>query len=273
MKSYPPTYGQTSNRIPYVTFGEGTKTLLLLYGGPGNILPKGFTYATQVKDFFPLCKTYTIYLLMRKMGLSHGDTTETMAKHYAEMITRDFGGHVDAIIGYSYGGLIAQHFAADYPEFCQKIIFLSSTNENSAKGKEIDTKFAEYLSQRKKGKAFALMMDVIMNPGIVRSITKFLMRCIGPLIPVADYPEFSADVMIELEAELKHDAQAKLSKIPHSVLILLGDEDYYFSIESAEQMKAQIPHAKFVKLEKIGHEITHHPRFLEEVVKYLEISI
>mgnify|MGYP001278489597 CR=1 FL=1 len=104
MKKYPPIYGESSNRIPYVKFGEGPKTLLLFYGGPGNILPRGFTYATQVKDFFPFCEAFTIYLLMRRIGLAPGDTTESMARDYAEMIQADFSGHVDAIIGYSYGG-------------------------------------------------------------------------------------------------------------------------------------------------------------------------
>lgn len=271
-KTYPPTYGESSNRIPYVKFGSGQKILLLLSGGPGNILPKGLTYSAQVKDFLPLCKHYTIYLLMRKIGLKSGDTTESMAKDYAVMINNDFGGHVDVMIGYSYGGLIVQHFAADFPGLCPKTIILSSTNENKEQGLRIDTKFAEYLCQRKSGKAFALMMDVIMDPGLVRSMAKILMRCIGFLLPLPRYPEFVSDVKIELDAEIYHDASIKYKQITHPILVMIGTKDYYFSVESAQWMCKQIPNAKLVILSDIGHEITSHKDFIKYIFEYLDLE-
>jgi pimeloyl-ACP methyl ester carboxylesterase len=222
-----------------------------------------------VQDYFPLCENYTIYLMMRKIGLSPGATTETMAKDYA--IRTDFGGHVDAIIGYSYGGLIAQHFAADYPQLCQKIIFQSATNENTDQGEKIDTLFAQYLIEGKKGKAFALMMDVIVEPGLRRVLMKVLLRCIGPLIPLAKYPEFASDVKIELEAELNHDAGRKFKTISIPVLILIGTKDYYFSVQSAEWMAEQIPQSTLAILHDTGHESAKHEHFIKYIKKYLQI--
>jgi pimeloyl-ACP methyl ester carboxylesterase len=271
MKKYTPFYGQSSNRIPFVKFGNGSKTMLLFYGGPGNILPQGFTFEAQAKDYFPLCEDYTIYLLMRKIGLSSGDTTETMARDYADMIIQDFHGHVEAIIGYSYGGLIAQHFAADYPNLCQKIIIQSATNENTERGKQIDEKFAQYLIKRKKGHAFAISLEVIMEPGLKLKMMQCFMKCIGPFIPLPHYPEFASDVKIELEAELTHDASKKFAKISFPILIILGDKDYYFSIESAEWMLDQINEAKFLKLHNCGHQSSKHEYFIPNVKKYLEL--
>jgi len=40
-----------------------------------------------------------------------------------------------------------------------------------------------------------------------------IMMCIGPLIPIDNYPELASDVRIELEAELTHNASIKYKKI------------------------------------------------------------
>jgi pimeloyl-ACP methyl ester carboxylesterase len=97
------------------------------------------------------------------------------------------------------------------------------------------------------------------------------MRCIGPLIPIPKYPSFAPDLKIELHAELTHDASVKYPKISFPILVILGDKDYYFSIESGNQMCYQIKDAKFVLLEKTGHESSKHKDFIRYIRNYLEI--
>lgn len=109
MAKIKPEYGIFKDSIPYACFGEGDKILLLLFGGPGNEVPKGFIFNTMVKGLNPFVEEYTIYVVTRKSGLHEGYTTKDMSNDYAEMIRDEFGGKVDLIIGISYGGIIAQH--------------------------------------------------------------------------------------------------------------------------------------------------------------------
>lgn len=49
MTKIKPEYGIFKNSIPYARFGEGDKILLLLFGGPGNEVPKGFIFNIMAK--------------------------------------------------------------------------------------------------------------------------------------------------------------------------------------------------------------------------------
>src|SRR5689334_18462359 len=108
-------YGTSTNGIPYLRWGTGPRTLLFLAGGPGNLLPRGVGASGFTRGMRAFVDEYTIHLVTRKCGLPPTTTTKTLAADYAELIRQDFGGHVDLVMGVSYGGLIAQHLAADYP--------------------------------------------------------------------------------------------------------------------------------------------------------------
>lgn len=274
MKKLNLVFDKSSNNIPYIRFGNGLRTLLLFHGGPGNILPEksGFGLKMLIKDFIPLSDDYRITLLVRKIGLKEGDNTETMAADYAEMIKQDYNGHADAILGCSYGGLIAQHFAADYPDLWEKLIIVGATNKVTAQGIEIDEKFTKFLIEGNTSKAFSTIYVVIQKNKIIRFFMKVFLRIFGFFMKAPTYPEFSKDILIELEAEKNHDASKKFPKISKPVLIIIGDEDFYFTKESAIDMNKQIPNSLLKIYEKTGHNITSHPNFLKDIKQYLELD-
>lgn len=113
------------NGITYIRFGKGKKNLLLFSGGPSEIFSKMFL-TPIMQRLEPLVEDYTIYIVHRKSGLLQNYTTKDMANDYAEMITNEFDGKVDVIIGNSYGGLIAQHFAADHAELFDILNFIKN---------------------------------------------------------------------------------------------------------------------------------------------------
>jgi len=161
MAKITPTYGITKNHIPYARFGRGGKTLLLWSGGPGNNIPRGMAFNLFSKGMTPLLDEYTITLLTRKSGLSEGYTTRDMSDDYAELIRAEFDGHVDLIIGVSYGGIIVQHFAADYPEMFNHIVMIMAAHKIEPQGAQIDYRFAELLSQNKPRQAYALLKSAV----------------------------------------------------------------------------------------------------------------
>lgn len=91
--------------------------MLFFAGGPGNTVPTGLGASGFVRGMRAFTDEYTIILVTRKSALPEGYTTKDMADDYAELVRRDFDGHVDLVMGTSYGGLIAQYFAANHPEF------------------------------------------------------------------------------------------------------------------------------------------------------------
>ncbi|MHA1169690.1 MAG: alpha/beta fold hydrolase [Candidatus Hodarchaeales archaeon] len=267
-----PEFGKSSNNIPFAKFGKGSKSLLLFYGGPGNLLPEknGFSFKQIVKDFIPLSDFYTITLLVRKIGLTNGYTTEMMAADYADMINQDFGGKVDAIIGYSYGGIIAQHFAADFPDICPKIIIMGATNECTPEGEEIDKEFAQYFSKGNIGKAYSVILPAVISSRIQLFLFRALMGVMGLFMKPPSYHEFAQDVMIELEAELNHDASEKFPRITNPVLILIGEKDKYFTVQSAIDMSRKIPNSILKIYKETGHDLASHPDFLRDITEFIE---
>lgn len=270
MAKIKPKYGITSNEIDYVRFGSGQDKMVIFWGGPGNILPRGFTFGQFTKGFQAFCDEYTITIVSRKRGLTEGYTTEMMSDDYAEMIKSDYNGHVDIIIGYSYGGMIAQHFGADHPDLVDKIIFLGATHKTTKEGEELDTKFAELLSEGKKARAFATIAGAITPPGFERFMMKVLLFLIGPFISLPKYESFSPDVIIENNAALAHDASSKLSEITIPALILVGDKDFYFTKESAKEFNQQLPNSTLEIFEDCGHSVNEQPHFPKIVREFIE---
>ena len=256
MAKITPTYGITKNHIPYARFGRGGKTLLLWSGGPGNNIPRGMAFNLFSKGMTPLLDEYTITLLTRKSGLSEGYTTRDMSDDYAELIRAEFDGHVDLIIGVSYGGIIVQHFAADYPEMFNHIVMIMAAHKIEPQGAQIDYRFAELLSQNKPRQAYALISQVIAPNRLMEVVYKGLMYLLGPSMLGKDNTEtFRRDVLIEAEAEMEHDALDAIQRIQVPVLIMGGEQDKYFPVEYFQETAAMIPQPTLKIYPGRGHDL------------------
>jgi pimeloyl-ACP methyl ester carboxylesterase len=256
MAKITPSYGITSNNIPYARFGRGEKTMQLWSGGPGNNIPKGMAFNRFSHGMTPLLDEYTITLLTRKSGLSQGYTTRDMSDDYAELIRFEFDGHVDLIIGVSYGGIIVGHFAADYPELFDRIVMFMAAHKIDPQGAQLDYRFAELLNQNKPRQAYALISQVIAPNRLVGMIYKGLMCLLAPSMLGADNTEtFRRDVLIEAQAELEHDALDAIQRIQVPILIMGGEQDKYFPVEYFQETAAMIPNATLKTYPERGHDL------------------
>jgi len=186
--------GVFGNGVPYVRFGEGRRTLLVFSGGPGNSLPSGLTLRV-FNQFKHLSKDYVIYMMSRKTGLPKGYTTQDMSEDYATVIRDEFdGGPLDAM-GMSYGGLIAQHLAADHPELIRRSVIAMAAYRLCDEGKKVDMSFAELLSQGRRRAAFRSLSPVIDGGGLRKGLSKFLIGLLGPLM--LSKPANPTDLLVE----------------------------------------------------------------------------
>jgi pimeloyl-ACP methyl ester carboxylesterase len=248
-----PKYGDLFGGIPYVSWGAGKKIMLVFAGGPGNSVPGKFVIKNFYREFDLFKKEFTIYLVTRRKDQPEGYSTRDMSDDYAKMIAHDFGGHVDLVVGTSYGGLIAQHFAADHPGLFDHLVIALAAHRMSEIGREIDYKFAEYLSRGKIRRAAALLVDALYPPGIARFFYKVAFWLLGDILLGKMHATYRKDVMVEASAELAHESLSSLARIQVPVLIICGDEDIYFPKEYYEEMAGLIKKSSLKVYRGKGH--------------------
>jgi len=262
--------GVFNNGIPYVRFGEGKKTLFVFTGGPGNVLPSGFMIRV-FGHFKHLSKSYTIYAMSRKSRLPADYTTRDMAEDYATVIRDEFNGEAQDLMGTSYGGLIAQHLAADHPELIRRLVIAMSVYRFSEEGNEVDMKSAQLLSEGKTREALKALYPILEGGRIKKAFLKFFMGYIAPLM--WSTPDNPSDLLVEGKAEMAHNTKTRLSEIKVPTLVIGGDKDYYCPVEKLRETAAGIPNAKLVLYKGKGHMGTMGKKFDEDIFEFLNEPI
>jgi pimeloyl-ACP methyl ester carboxylesterase len=256
--------GVFANSISYVRFGTGEQILLVFSGGPGTFLPSRFSIRL-LGEFKLLAKQYQIYVMARKTGLPDGYTTRDMAEDYATVINNEFGGKPVDVMGMSYGGLVAQHLAADHPELVRRLVIAMSCYRFSDEGNELDMRFALLLSEGKQRKACSVF-GTAMGKGIKMRVVMFFMWLVGPLI--FSKPENPHDLVVEGKAEVAHNFKDQLVDIKVPTLVIGGDHDFYCPEDFLRETAEGIPSAKLVIHKGKGH-TSIGKQFEEDVLEFL----
>ena len=115
--------GTFANGMEYARWGDGSKTLVWIPGGPGSEVPRGPMAGMFGSKFRPFVEAgYTVWFVTRKRNMPVGHSVEHMAADYAALITDQFGGRVDTVLGASYGGIIVLYLAANHPESAEHLV-------------------------------------------------------------------------------------------------------------------------------------------------------
>ena len=126
--------GSIKNKYPYIRFGKGEEKLVIF--PPINdalfAVPEVALFVHGL--FYPFGKKYEVYAISRRRNLPVGYSTREMAADYAEALRTIGPAH---ILGVSLGGMIAQQFACDHPEFVKKLILVSSAHHMGPDGLKI----------------------------------------------------------------------------------------------------------------------------------------
>lgn len=274
MKIPSPDYRLSNNSIPYVRWGEGPKTMVIFPGGPGNTLPRGFGFRMMGKPFAPFLDNYTLFMAGRKRGLSDGYTTRQMSADYAELFNELFGGPADVVVGTSFGGMIAQYFAADYPHLFGHIVIAMAAFTMSETGKQVDIDYARYISEGRAGAAMARILDALMSPSLGRSLMKPLFRTMGGFMNRDEYEGYRKDIIIEGEAEASHDASDAIVTIDAPVLIIGGTADIYFPQPLIEETHHRIKNSVLTLYEGKGHmSVMTDKRFPQDIMEFVQSAV
>lgn len=168
-------------------------------------------------------------------------------------------------IGLSYGSIVAQHLAVNYPKRIEKIVLLSTFAHKTPYYEAIELSWIRALDLG----GYDLMLDVMLP--FVLSDNYFA----NPIIPV-DILKSARKDLVESRALKKlmdatlalKDYRPQLLKINCPALIIHGAKDTLFPIEFGKSVADHIDDSKFIVLENVGH--TLNLEGVQEVVKHIK---
>ena len=226
---------------------SSTKTIIFLNGLSQTTIAWGL-----ITPFFE--KEYKILLMdFVLQGQSDMDSPvrnfDTHAKDVISVL--DILGINEIILcGLSYGSLVGQHFAVNYPDRLKKLILISSFAHKTPYYEAIELSWKNALALG----GYSLMLDVML-PYVLSDV--YFEK---PLIPIDFFKATKKEVvdtsaltkLMQATAERK-DYRAELTKIKAPTLIIHGRLDALFPVYLGEEIANQIKNSKFTIIENAGH--------------------
>ena len=254
----------TAAGADYIRFGTGRKNLILLPGlGDGLRTVKG-TALPMALYYRSLAKDYTVYMFSRKRELSRGCTTRDMARDLKEAMDA-LGLETASLVGVSMGGMIAQHFAAEFPHRLEKLVLVVTCGrENPVLLESLE----EWMACAKAGDHRALMdsnLRRIYSDSYYRK-NKWMIPITGKLTKPKSYDRF----LIQAEACRSHDAYDRLTQIPVPTLVIGGERDHALGGEASRELACRIPGAQLKMYPQWGHGLYEEAKdFLPVIAEFL----
>ncbi|MBE6895161.1 MAG: alpha/beta hydrolase [Ruminococcaceae bacterium] len=233
--------------MDYVRFGKGKKILVMLPGlgeslrsVKGTALPMAFMYRKLAKD-------YTVYIFSRRDNMPQGYTTTDMAADQKAAFDA-LGINKACVIGVSMGGMIAQHFAADFPGYVQKLaLVVTCAKPNSTAEKAIN----HWITLVKKG-SYKAFMD--SNVKLIYSDKYYRKnKLLVPFVSIVTKPKSFDRFFIQSSACLEHNAHDKLGRISCPVFVIGGEKDLVVGGDASREIAAAIKGATLKMYSQWGH--------------------
>eukprot|EP00542_Grammatophora_oceanica_P021243 CAMPEP_0194037610 /NCGR_PEP_ID=MMETSP0009_2-20130614/9953_1 /TAXON_ID=210454 /ORGANISM="Grammatophora oceanica, Strain CCMP 410" /LENGTH=270 /DNA_ID=CAMNT_0038679845 /DNA_START=126 /DNA_END=938 /DNA_ORIENTATION=+ len=232
---------------------HSSKTALIIPGGPGNAAPT----PEDIGGLENLVEyDYQVFIVTRPQNMPKYYTVQDIARDYARMIKTEFGGHVDLIIGTSYGGMICQFLAATFKHIFNHIVLVVAACEVNPPCRSIDLAYANALAQ---GRPFAAGA-AISKEFWPHCKLPILAKLAGGILHVAKticgpkhHEHFANDVVIEAESEETFDSRPVLPYIKVPVLLIAGEYDYVFPLNLIKETVALIPDCRLRLYMGKGH--------------------
>ena len=234
-------------QMEYIRFGTGDRVLVMLPGlgdslrsMKGTALPVALAYRLFAKDF-------TVYMFSRKKDLPVGCSTRDMAADLKEALEKLNIEKAD-VFGVSMGGMIAQHFAADYPQTVNKLILaVTCARPNPI----LEASVNEWKNCAERGDHTAFMdsnLRRIYSEGYCRR-NGWMVPLLGKLTKPKSYDRF----FVQADACLCHDAYDHLRRIKAPTFVIGGEQDLALGAEPSREIAAQIPDGKLLMYAQWGH--------------------
>ncbi|MCA0430762.1 MAG: alpha/beta hydrolase [Bacteroidetes bacterium] len=173
------------------------------------------------------------------------------------------------ICGISYGSLVAQHFAVNYPNNLNKLILLATFAHKTPYYNAIELSWWNAL----KIGGYNLLLD-IMLPSVL-SENYFT----NPVIPIELMKESRKELNQNATAifnlmqatKAREDYRPELKKIIVKTLVLQGEKDLLLPVHLAQEVHKNINNSKFDVIKNAGHTLNLEfvPQVCEKIIYFL----
>ncbi len=245
--------------------------------GPPLLLIPGLG-ATRVvfKPLLPLLAAHFTLAVHDQRGLGDSDmtpgpyTTEQLADDAAAVLA-GLGLEGAAVLGASFGGMVAQQLAIRHPSRLGHLVLAATGPGRAHLARQPDTAAEAALlgkGERTPEGAYRLACTVLYahhfqeaNPGFIEQQVRDRAR----------HPVAARAFKAQLAASRSHDAWAGLPSITTPTLVLHGGADEVMPVENAELLAERIPGATLIVYEGAGHLFFHEEpeRTARDVVAFL----
>ena len=244
----------------YIRFGSGSQILVMLPGlGDGLTTVKG-TALPMALMYRCFAKDYTVYMPSRRNHLPEDCTTHDMA-HDLKQALDLLGIQKADLLGVSMGGMIAQHFASDYPERTGKLVLAVTCAQPNP---TLIASVCEWINLAKRGDHKGLMESNLrrMYSDSYCRKNKWLIPITGLLTKPQSYARF----FIQANACLHHNAYDRLPQIAAPTLVIGGEKDLALGAQASREMAAAIPNAQLHMYPEYGHALYEEAKDFNQVV-------
>lgn len=250
--------------MDYVSFGEGEEALVILPGlGDGLRTVRGMAIplAAMYRRFG---EKYRVYVFSRKDPLPRGCSTRDMAVDLRTAMEY-WGIRRADLMGISQGGMIAQHFAADFPDLVRRLVLAATASRPNS---VLETAVSRWIGLAEGGLYRELMRDnaeLIYTEAYLRR-HRLALAAAGCFGRPASFERF-----IEMaEACRRHRCFERLSLIRAETLVLGGEKDRVVGPNASRELAAEIEGSRLVMYPQYGHALYEEAAdFQETVLRFL----
>ena len=248
-------------RLYYETLGdEGAPALVLLHGGPGV-----GDCRDQVRDYGALQDEYRLLFYdARGSGRSEDRPPYTHAQWVDDVdaLTRQVGIDRFALLGHSYGGIVAQEYALRSKGRLTHLVLVDTAPSTVESEESIRRALAAGLPGIEEGWLRKLFEGRVESNEEMREMWELLLPLYfeGPFDPSLP-KEMAAQTYFHYETHNyafsvnnpNYDVRPRLGEIRVPTLIICGGNDWITPLSTSEQIAAAIPNSVLEVFEQSGH--------------------
>lgn len=246
--------------MDYIVFGSGTEKLVMIPGlsdglktVKGLALPFAWLYRT-------LGRRFCIYSFSRADHMPDGFTTRDMARD-VKLAMDTLGIEKASILGVSLGGMIAQYFAADYPEAVDKLILAVTTARHNEMIQGCIDVWTELAETRDYKGLVIQTSEIAYSEGYLK---KF--RLTYPFLGLMSKPKNYDRYLVMSRACVTHDAYDVLGCIQAPTLVIGGEQDQIVGAAGSYELAEQIPNSQCIMYPQYGHGAFEEAKDFQTVV-------
>ena len=227
--------------IYYEMYGQGEP--ILFFNGSGA------TLASSAALISALAKNNQV-LAHDQRGLGRTSIPEgpySMAQYAADgfALMQHVGWERCAVVGISFGGMVAQEFAVTWPEHVTKLV-LMCTSAGGIAGSSYPLHELAALAPHDRQQRMATLTDTRFTPEWLsehpQDAQMLTMRAEQAALPKD--PDVIRGERLQLEARIRHDVADRLHRITAPTLVTAGRYDGIAPVENSEKIVGRIPGAQ-----------------------------